>query len=380
MELMRFAFVALLIAGTAAWGQYVISPERAARMLAAHAADRPLRCEVIPIPAQLSFSFRFQAGYVVRVPMKQYFGPGHRWTVLVRVTPERAQAPIYLSNTVRLPNIPKTKNTGETGGVLQVGEGRYAVDWEMFDETNRVCRKTWKIEAKLDARERGLNLGLAPGAVSALSYRRWSARESADARPLNRLTVLLHAAPLVPRSLRFRAQDRVMLLGSLVALLEALPAHSVRLVVFNLDQQKELFRHDDLTPETFDQVAQSTNDLQLQVVDYRVLGNRRGHVSLLADLINQELHAEPPSDAVIFLGPSSRFQDKFPEAALEQRAGSTPQFFYFQYKPNWGRGAEFPDSVEFAIKRVRGKTSAIHTPDEFARAIRGVENQMSGRN
>lgn len=194
---MRPVLFALLIASSA-MGQYVVSPARAAELLTAHAGDRPLSCEVVPVPAQLSFSFRFQTGYVVHVPMKQYFGPGHRWGALLKITPEGSQSPIYLYSGVRLPNIPKTKNTGEYGGSFQVGEGRYAVDWEMFDETNRACRKSWKIVAKLAASERGLTLGLTPGTVGAISYRRWSARDTADARPLRRLTVLLHAAPLFP--------------------------------------------------------------------------------------------------------------------------------------------------------------------------------------
>jgi hypothetical protein len=179
--------------------------------------------------------------------------------------------------------------------------------------------------------------------------------------------------------MRFRTQDRLLLVSSLAALLEALPARSVRVVVFNLDQQKELFRQDDLTPDSFDQVAQSTNDLQLQLVDYRVLQNRHGHVGLLSDLINQELAAAQPSDKVIFLGPTSRFYDKMPDAALEPHAVS-PQFFYFQYKPYWGRDADFPDSVAMAIKKVKGKTILIHTPDEFARAIRDVETQGNRSN
>jgi len=188
----------------------------------------------------------------------------------------------------------------------------------------------------------------------------------------------LHAAPLYPRSTRFRAQDRLMLVSSLASLLEALPARSVRVVVFNLDQQKELFREDDLTPDSFDQVAQSTSNLQLQVVDYRVLQNRHGHISLLADLIKQELETAQPSDKVIFLGPTSRYYDKVPDAALEQHLASVPQFFYFQYKPYWGRDANFPDSVAMAIRKVKGKTMLIHSPDEFARAIREVGTQVSG--
>ena len=163
------------------------------------------------------------------------------------------------------------------------------------------------------------------------------------------------------------------MLSSLASLLETLPARSVRLVVFNLDQQKELFREDALTPQAFDQAADSMNNLQLQLVDYRVLQNRGGHVSLLTDLVNQELQAQEPSDAVIFLGPTARYFDKVPEFNLSATA---PRFFYLQYKPFYGRGADFPDSIEFAIKKVRGKAMLIHTPDEFAKAIKQIEVEM----
>ena len=376
---MRAVLVALLTASTALC-QYVIDPARAAKFLTAHADDRPLRCEVIPVPARLSFSFRFQTGYVVRLPLKQYPGPGQHWNILMRIMPAGGGQPFYLSSYTRLRNVPKTNAQGEFGGVYQVGEGRYAVDWMLADDQNRACRKSWKVEAKLDTRERGLKLGLAPNTVGPLTFHRWSQKsDDSDVHPIDRLTVLLHAAPLYPRSTRFRTQDRLLLVSSLAALLEALPARSVRVVVFNLDQQKELFRQDDLTPDSFDQVAQSTSNLQLQVVDYRLLQNRGGHISLLADLIKQELGAAQPADKVIFLGPTSRFYDKVPDVSLEKPPVSAPQFFYFEYKPYLGREAEFPDSVAMAMKKVKGKTVLIHSPDEFARAIREVEPQV-GRN
>jgi len=372
---MRPVLLTLLISSTAI-AQYVIDRPRAERLLAAHSGDRPMHCEVTPVPARLSFSFRFQTGYVVRMPLKQYAGPGHHWNILMRVTPTAGGEPFFLGSYSRLRNVPKTNGQSEFGGVYQVGEGRYRVDWMLADDQNRTCRKSWKVEAKLDAHERGLKLGMAANTAGPLTYRRWSPQsDDTDVNPLGRLTVLLHAAPLYPRSTRFRIQDRLMLVSSLASLLESLPARSVRVVVFNLDQQKELFREDDLTPDSFDQVAQSTSNLQLQVVDYRVLQNRRGHISLLADLIKQELEAAQPSDKVIFLGPPSRFYDKLPDASLDQHAATAPQFFYFQYKPYWGREADFPDSVAMAIKKVKGKTMLIHSPDEFARAIKEVGSE-----
>src|ERR1700676_2230561 len=112
---MRPVFLALLMTSTAA-AQYVIDRPRAERLLAAHAGDRPLHCDVIPVPASLSFSFRFQTGYLVRMPLKQYAGQGHHWNILMRVTPAGGAEPLYLASYTRLRNVPKTNAQGEFGG------------------------------------------------------------------------------------------------------------------------------------------------------------------------------------------------------------------------------------------------------------------------
>ena len=180
---MRPVILILLIASTAT-AQYVIDPARAVKVWASHADDRPLHCEVIPVPARLSFSFRFQTGYVVRMPLKQYTGAGHRWNVLMRITPQGGSEPFYLGSYTRLRTVPKTNAQGEFGGVYQVGEGRYTVDWMLADDQNRVCRKSWKVDAKLDARERGLKLGMAANTVGPLTFRRWSPQsDDSDVRP-----------------------------------------------------------------------------------------------------------------------------------------------------------------------------------------------------
>ena len=289
---------------------------------------------------------------------------------------------MYLGRSVKLPDIPKTKSASESGGVYVLGAGRYAVDWVLVDESNRVCRAHWSVDAKPGSGERGLKLGMDPSTVAGVTFRRWSAQgdTAADVRPIRRLTVLLHAAPIFPHSTRFRARDRGFLLTSLASLLDSLPARSVRLVVFNLDQQRELIRQDILTPEAFDPVAQSMNNLELGLVDYRVLQNQRGHLGLLAGLVNQELSAAEPSDAVVFLGPPARFSDKLPETMIEGHSGVAPQFFYLEYKLFAGNGADFPDSIQSAVKSLRGKVIQIDSPDGFAKAIKQVEAQMTRQN
>jgi hypothetical protein len=90
--------------------------------------------------------------------------------------------------------------------------------------------------------------------------------------------------------------------------------------------------------------------------------------------VNKELQAKEQSDAVIFLGPTARYFDKVPEFDLP---ATTPRFFYLQYKPGVRSGSDFPDSIEFAVKKVHGKAMLIHTPDEFAKAIKQIESDMS---
>jgi hypothetical protein len=323
----------------------------------------------------LNFSFRFQSGYTVDLPMAQFFGPGHGVVMLTRVTPEAGdQKPVYLLNRVSFPDIPKTNVTIEFGGGYVVGEGRYKVETLLSDDADRLCRKTWRITAKRSGIHGDFPLGMQPDTVRALYGPRQfrDASEIDDMRPI-RLTVLMHAAPLWPRMTKFPVYDRLVLLGSVASLLERLPAKSVRLIVFNLDQQRELYREDHFEPGKVQDVARTLNELELGLVNIRTLQNRRGHMNLIADLINQERD----TDAVIFLGPTARYFDKFPEEAIDPQTSDGPLFFYFQYKPYWARGADFPDSVAYAMKRVRGKTIIIHAPEEFAKAIKQVREQIA---
>jgi len=379
---MRLLLSVLLMA-PAACGQSLIDPGKNSQLseyFETHPDDKPLRCEANPIRPALNFSFRFQSGYVFRVPLNQFEGTHHRWSILMRVRPADGGTPTVLGAEYRLPRVPKTKQVAEWGGVFWIGEGSYDVDWILFDDSGRVCRKQWKIVAKLSPRERGVDPGIAPGKVAEVSFRGWSAQESADAAPLDRLTVFLHAAPLFPRLTRLRVQDRLTLLGSLASLLESVPARSVRLVIFNLDQQKELFHDDNFTPQAFERAARSMSSLQLQLVDYRVLANRRGHVDLLTDLMNQESAASQPANAVIFLGPAGRYLDNVPKNALEEHPGDRTRFFYLQYKPYMRANAELPDSIELAVRKVHGRKIVIRTPEDFAKSIKQVESQILARN
>jgi len=372
---MRLPLAILL--STAGWAQSIMDPSAFPRLISRLEPrwdDQELACSVSPYGPGLNFSFRIQAGYMVRIPMDQFAGPRHAWFILVRITPEGGGKPVYLASRTRLPVVPKTKAEVEIGGGYLLGEGAYQVRWAMVDDRGRVCRKDWRIDAKLSRGERRAKVAMSPHTIAAFSLvgSPRERRDHDDTAPFN-LTILMHAAPIFPRRTHFRVSDRMLLLSSLGALLERLPAKSVRLVVFNLDQQKEMYRKDDFEIALLDQVAQSMNDLELSSVDVKVLEKPKGHIDLLADLVNRELRGPKLPDAVVFLGPSTRFEDKLPNGAVE-KPELMPKFFYFQYRPLLRRVVSSgTDSITAAVGALKGKTMIIYHPADFAKAIDQLE-------
>jgi hypothetical protein len=364
--------IALLLPAAAVYAQTVIDPARywpLVRMLDPQPGESALSCEVTPVRPSLNFSFRYQAGYVVRVPMAQFTGAGHVWSVLIEIAPEGA-APVYLSRRFPLPEIPRTGLQAEFAGGYLLGEGRYRARWVMVDERQRVCRHQWGIEVKPSFSDRHVRASMPPLTVSEFTWASRTDQPKSPGEARRSLTILLDVAPLSPRRLRLRGADRLMFLALTSALLEAVPANHVKLVAFSLDQQKEIFRRDTLGPGDLDQLAQALENVELATVDYRVLQNRGGYRELLARLVREEVQAAPPSDDVVILGPAVRFLDKVPAAMLEGAGTPPPRFSYFQYRPAFRRPVSyFPDTINQLISRLKGKSFVIRTPADFNRAI-----------
>src|SRR5450759_773020 len=378
---MRRALILALAACTTAPAQSIVNPNRLRGVIAqlegTQAGEQTLRCEVSAIKPSLNYSFRYQAGYMVTVPMNQYLGSGHGWTVLTRITPAGGDPkPVYLLSRIPLPQVPKTNVEVRVGGGYLLGEGAYTVRWMMRDDAGRVCRKSWRVDVHLSRADRRVKVAMPPDTVWEIGLRgsRTLPPETGDAAPL-RQTIFLPTAPLFPRRTRLRPNDMVTLMSTVSSLLERVPARSVRLVLFNLDQQKELYRKEGFLLQDMVQVSQAMTNIELGLVDFQVLQNKRGHVDLLTELVNREIEAQPPSDVVLFLGPPTRYFDRVPQAGLEKPAGRGPQFYYFQLAPFLSPTAALGDSIKSAVSRLGGKTILIHTPGEFAKAIERLENK-----
>jgi hypothetical protein len=342
------------------------------------AGGKKLRCRVHPLQPRLNLGFRFQAGYVIEVPLRQYTGAGHRWSAVLRVTPETDERePVWLLSRGRVPASPDKKATAEFSGGFLLGEGKYRVDMLLADDNDRVCVAHWNLNAKLTDEVREARPGLPAGAVDDISLRRWGRMPVANSpdEPRSKISVLVHAAAMSPNRVRLRGEDRMLLMSALASMLERLPVRSVRLSLFSMDRQSEIYRTDELSPASFRDVVDALNGLELGTVDYGTLKNRGGHVDLVSDLLQRELSTTDAPDAVVFLGPLAHWTDRVADEALPEREGSRP-VYNIQLRMWRFRAPAFTDTIARAVRKLGGRTKEVYTPSDFAEAIRDVERLL----
>jgi len=346
----------------------------------------PLRCDIKPFDPFLDFAFRFDVGYIVLCPLKEFGGNESTVLAFVRVTPEGGSS-IVLGDVYKLnaisdkmrarTDIGKLKQKMELSGGFAVGEGRYLVEVLVVDKgTLRMCRRRWTVSIARKRKERQIPLRVSEHTVVPITFLPWKGQFDTSGRGL-RLTVLLNAAPIYPFSTRLHAWDRSFLLSTLSSVIAQVDCQSVRLVAFNLEQQKEIYREDHFDESGFDKLAQAMRSLELAAISYQTLQNREGPLDVLARLANLERTETHPSDLAIFLGPQSRFYQKIHPVFLQPATEGNPQFFYLEYVPPWVRGAEFPDSVEYVTKALAGTSYKIHSPAELAHALEKIVAQIA---
>jgi hypothetical protein len=357
--------------------------ERIGRLLDSDRSPDLLHCFIQPQKPTLDFAFRVDVGYVVSCSLSRFGGRTSKVSVFARVTPEGGK-PLLLGEHYRVPEATAaTKSSNlkqdvQMSGGFAVGEGQYQVEVLVVDqETGRTSRKRWRVQAPRSSQGTA-QAAVPPGSVIPIGVRPWPIRMDTSGKGL-RVTILLDAAPLNPRNPALRAWDRAFLLGSLSSLLRQIPCASVRLRAFNLDQQRELFRQDQFDDAGFMELTESLRALELGTVSYRVLQQRQGWLDLLLDYANGELIAADPSDAVIILGPRTRYFAKVPPEKLKRRETSDPHFYYFEYFPGYLRASQLPDALSSLTKQLDGTIYEIFSPGDLARSIQRMLTRVQPR-
>lgn len=413
----------LLAAQAQIWAQIPIDAKLAAGILQRinQPANASLTCDIHSIAPVLNFGFRYQAGYLASVPIAQFGTQNHWIAALIRVLPTSPadnHHPVYLLKRFDLPATPlENDSSANLAGGFLLGPGNYHADIVLFDQTQGACRADWPIEIKSSSH----NLRMPPDTVMPLSANLaadWSPKADGTRQ---RITILLHAAPLNDANANLQAADVLLSVSSLTTLLEQLPSHSVRLVAFNLQTDKEVFRSGQFTPTDLEPLTKSLDAMQLNTVDYRALKSENRE--LLANLIRREAAEQDRSNITIILGPDAPRQYR---PIIGQVAPNAGKIFYLQYRlsgsktdqnqsPQQGKpdprpllscqangiigcnrgpgssqpptlpavptsivgptdapSSSDPDAIASTVKRLKGKTFVIRNPQDFARAMQRI--------
>ncbi|MGH9496450.1 MAG: hypothetical protein ACRD3B_15725 [Candidatus Sulfotelmatobacter sp.] len=343
----------------------------------------PLKCKIQPWQPTLDFSFRFVAGYAVYCRLGLFEGKKATLTTYVRVTPA-GKPSVMLGAANDIPAIApemlrfaggdasKIKNEVGSSNIFAVGGGSYSIEVAATDDRGRVCLRRWKIRVEPDRSQRKLALAVAPLGVQALDRNAWqidSARERGDLR----FTILLNAAPINPYQSTLRAWDRTFLLECLYTLLRQIPYKSVRLIAFNLDQQREIYRSNRFDDDAFLALSHALRRIETSTVSVQALRQRNSPKFLLSET-NSEISESDHAQALVYLSPALRSDVQAGADLLAGEASTRPPFFYFEYVP--GPQSAFPDSIQHLVTAANGKTFQIHSPSQLNQAIQKMLAQL----
>jgi hypothetical protein len=374
-----------------AFGQEPVPPQAAqsvVRWFQPNPAEKPLACEVRPLVPVLTYRLVYRAGYLLTVPMEQFTGQQRALDVLVRVTPKRAgDQPLLLRDIGRFPagsgepGLDASKFEAQLQGGFFLGEGEYHAELVLIDAQQRVCRKRWDLELKP---HKALETALSPGRLAAFSQLDWphlGARAGS-------LTVFLHAGS---------PDSNPVLLESLAGILERMPFSRVQVVVFRLDQHKELLRQNVADAGGFRRVAQALKDYNPSTVSYGILQDPAGHRDFLWQLLAKEGLRVQPADAVLFVGYSTLDDSHvFVPPACTDGSRKTV-YAYFDYAPPSRRRLppregpwaglprarpvqpELPDAISRITRACSGRVFHIHSPDDLASALQKTDELLHGR-
>jgi hypothetical protein len=343
-----------------------------------------LECSVQPVNPTLNFRFRFQTGYRVTIPVRQFQGRASHLIAVQRIRNVAANRdqhqPYYFWQSANLPALREVPNRGEInlGGGVYAGEGQYEVEWILMDDRERVCRKQWRFRVNPKRDERELATLTTPGKVEPVSPPNWNelARRAANTQQDSlRVAVFLHAAPLYPRASTLNTFDQGLLMSTLSSLVEEPGLRVTSITLFNLDQQKELARVERPDSRGARTLMRAMRELNFATIDVAQLSRPEGAADLLVYLINREIQSDAQPEAFIFLGPKTRHGLPFSKAQLELLPSSRPPIFYLRYD-HFGVALPFPDTLEKMTKAARGETFSIRHPRELAAAMREMEEDL----
>jgi len=341
-----------------------------AAILESQEARKDLPCTVFPAKAVLGFDLKFHAGYDVSVPLRDLAGPENHLTMIFRVVPaDRPDEPVYFSQHVSVPAIEEDAHGDALlQGMVDVGEGKYHVDWMMRDREERVCSSNWDTEASLPPKDKEMSLDIAPGVVQPPDSEPFKQEPPVEREqhecPLN-VKVVVNFAPQNWQSATLQPLDTNALLSILRNIAREPRIGRFSIVAFNMQEQRVIYRQEAASQIDFPALGQALGTLSLGTVDLKRLSQKHGDMEFLANLITQEIKDEREQpDAVIFAGPKVTVDEALPPDALKQLGDVKLPVFYMNYNLN-PQANPWRDAIGYTVRYMKGAEYTISRPRDL---------------
>jgi hypothetical protein len=339
----------------------LISSDAAVLDLGENRKDLP--CTVTSVKPMLGFDLRFHSGYEITVPLRELAGDGNLLTIIFRVSTGNDDTPVYFSQKYNVPNI-EVDAAGDAylEGGFDVGEGSYHVDWMMRDRLERVCSSSWDITASLSGRDQNMKLPIAANAIQA-SDKEFFKEEPPVTRietdPLN-VKILINYAPQQVGAAAMQPIDTSALVSILRNISREPRICKFSIVAFNMNEQRVVYRRDDMNQIDFPELGKALSSLKLGIVDYSKLAKPHSATEFLTSLVEKEL-GNSHADAVIFAGPKVTLDDNVPMDSLKELSSISVPVFYMNYILTPQQNP-WRDSIGNVVKRMRGYEYTISRP------------------
>ena len=332
---------------------------------------KDLPCSLTPGKPNLGFDLKFRTGYQVTLPLKELAGTENVLNVIFRVSnQDHPDDPIYFTQHLRVPPIDDdARGDAYIQGAFEVGEGSYHVDWLMRDRSERVCSDSWDTEATLAPKDKSIKLAIGPGVIGPAGGDEFKEdppiqRDSREP-PLN-VKLLVNFAPQNSLSATLQPLDTTALVTILRTLERDPRIGKFSIVAFNMQEQKVLYRQDNVGHIDFPALGDALKKINLGTVNLKQLVEKHGDTDFLTDLVRKVMITDPVDrpDAVIFAGPKVMLDSNPPEEAFKAGADIDFPVFYMNYNL-YPQAVPWKDAISHTVQFFRGYEYTITRPRDL---------------
>lgn len=330
---------------------------------------KDLPCTVTGRKAELGFDLRFHSGYDVTIPLRELSGDGSTLSVVFRVYPQdNKEHAAYFVQHFRVPVVEDdAKGDAALQGTIDVGPGKYRVEWLMRDKLERVCSSGWDVEASLSPKDKPMPLFIDPEQIAESTPEPFvndsASLPSRQADGVN-LKLLVNFAPQNSTSASLQRSDTEALVSILKTIQRDAHVGRLSLVAFNMGESRVVYRQETSDRIDFPALGKALETMKLGTVDVGKLAEKHSETDFLEELIEKEVGNNAHPDAVIFAGPKAMLSADVPQEELRRIGDIECPVFYMNYNLN-PQAVPWKDSISHAIRAFKGTEYTISRPRDL---------------